>query len=73
MRLPCFLLDCARLFVYRTAIEQEIKTTDIVMVLLKATVHMDDLMASASTQDDILRYARKTLTHGDVSASDAIT
>jgi len=34
---------------------------------------MDDLMASASTHDDILRYDRKTLTHGDVSASDVIT
>lgn len=36
-------------------------------------MHMDDLMASASTHDDILWYAEKTLTHGDVSASDVIT
>src|SRR5713101_566735 len=66
-----FLLDFARLFVYLTALEQEITTLAIVIAFLEADVPIDDFITRASTHDETRRYARKTAIHGDMRTSDA--
>ncbi|SRR5713101_2377236 len=68
-----FLLDFARIFVYSTAISQDIKAADVFMALFEADVHMYDPIAKASRNDDTPWYARKTLTDGDMRVSDATT
>jgi len=68
-----FLLDFARLFVYRTALEQEITTLALVIAFLEADVPIDALITRALTHDETPWYARKTAIHGDMRASDATT
>jgi len=66
-----FLLDFARLFVYLTALEQEITTLALVIAFLEADVPIDDFITRASPHDETRRYARKTAIHGDMRTSDA--
>ena len=65
-----FLLDFTRIFVYPTAILQEIKTSDVFRALFEADMHLYDSILRASRNAHTPWEARKAPIHGDVRASD---
>ena len=50
-----FLFDFTRIFVYPTAILQEIKTSDVFRALFEADMHLYDSIVRASRNDDTPR------------------
>jgi len=67
------LFAFARVFVYRTAREQEMTTAALVRALWEADVHLEHSLPSAVTHDGLPQHVQKPWTHGDVSASNATT
>ena len=61
-----FLLDFAHIFVYPTAILQEIKAVDVFRAFFEAAMHLYDSILRASRNAHTPLEARKAPTHGDV-------
>ena len=68
-----FLLDLRTSLMYLTAISQEIMTYDVFRALFEAVVTIYGALTRASGHDGSPQYARATLVHMDVRASNATT